>query len=220
MNNSKSGKYIAYDTQTQAYSLIRGITSRKLDMNSNFLQRMEEDVHNRHSKDKILNVIIEATKPRINESQRINTFNRLINDANHRMEKHVKKKEEQVKNVNHQHSKDKTRKTHMNNDWEKIYEERFKNFEISKEKKIKEMKKEKIIKQKQLEDEILKNPSLNKKATSKHIKEFSQKLYQDAEIRRVKIDLLKINKEKLEHSISNKEFVLKKPNVKDLVFYN
>ena len=218
MNNSKSGKYIAYDTQTQAYSLIRGITSRKIDMNSNFLQRMEEDVHNRHSKDKILNVIIEATKPKIDESQRINTFNRLINDANYRMEKHVKKKEEQ-NNVDRQYSKDNTRKTQLNNDWEKIYEERFKKFEISKEKKIKEMKKEKIIKQKQLEDEILKNPNLNKKATSKHIKEFSQKLYQDAEIRRVKIDQLKIKKEKLEQSISNKELVLKKPNVKDIVYY-
>ncbi len=187
-------------------------------MNSNFLQRMEEDVHNRHSKDKILNVIIEATKPKIDESQRINTFNRLINDANYRMEKHVKKKEEQ-NNVDRQYSKDNTRKTQLNNDWEKIYEERFKKFEISKEKKIKEMKKEKIIKQKQLEDEILKNPNLNKKATSKHIKEFSQKLYQDAEIRRVKIDQLKIKKEKLEQSISNKELVLKKPNVKDIVYY-
>jgi hypothetical protein len=218
LNNSKSGKYIAYDTQSQAYSIIRGITSRKIDMNSNFLQRMEEDVHNRHSKDKILNVIIEATKPKIDESQRINTFNRLINDANYRMEKHVKKKEEQ-NNVDRQYSKDNTRKTQLNNDWEKIYEERFKKFEISKEKKIKEMKKEKIIKQKQLEDEILKNPNLNKKATSKHIKEFSQKLYQDAEIRRVKIDQLKIKKEKLEQSISNKELVLKKPNVKDIVYY-
>jgi hypothetical protein len=160
---------------------------------------MEEDIHNRYSKDKIINVIIEATKPKIEEVAKIRTFNRLIDDANRRILKNEKIREMKAKvdKVN-QVEKIVSPKNKNEKDWEKTYNERFKKFETSKVKKIKQKKKQQIIQQKESEDKILASPRLNKKASQNHIQEYGKKLFEDAEKRRVNIDKLRIQRDEAE----------------------
>ena len=50
------------------------------------MKRMTFDVFKRQTKDERLDKLIEKNKVKIEESERIKTFNRLIDDANRRLE--------------------------------------------------------------------------------------------------------------------------------------
>ena len=57
-----------------------------INKDDNFLNRMIFDVNKRQSKNERRKKLIEQNKIKINEVQRIKAFNRLIEDANRRIE--------------------------------------------------------------------------------------------------------------------------------------
>lgn len=184
--------------RSKEYSLIRDVSNRKIEKNQNFLSRMEEDIHNRFSKEKILNVIVEATKPKIDENRKLNTFNRLISDANRRLEKYEKleqkiKEQYYVQELSHVSSP----KVRIS-EWSKIYKERFQKFQDNKNKKLKDKKKEKLLKLRQEEDIIVASPRLNVKASILHVEEYGKKLHEDANKRKMKVEQLRVQVDEME----------------------
>ena len=85
------------------------------------MRRMLFDIFKRQTKELRLNKLIEKNKKKINESQRIQTFNRLIEDANRRIE--AQDKIEEMKNQN-QYNSNPNAKKYKDEEWEDIYEER------------------------------------------------------------------------------------------------
>lgn len=84
------------------------------------MRRMLFDIFKRQTKELRLNKLIEKNKIKISESQRIKTFNRLIEDANRRIE--AQDQMEEMKNqVNYYNPNS---KRYNEEEWEDIYEER------------------------------------------------------------------------------------------------
>ena len=84
------------------------------------MRRMLFDIFKRQTKELRLNKLIEKNKKKINESEKIKTFNRLIEDANRRIEAQDQleemKNQVQINNPNIKKYKDE--------EWEEIYEDR------------------------------------------------------------------------------------------------
>ena len=108
-----------------------------------FLNRMKFDVYKRQSKNERIKKI---NKIKINEVQRIKSFNRLIEDANIRIEA-----QENIENLQGKLSLNLVAPSHKKynyNQWDYIYKNRFKKFEENSKNKIEknEKKKKKKIK--------------------------------------------------------------------------
>ena len=113
--------------------------------------RMVFDVLKRQNKEKRLEYIIEKTKNKIDENKRIKSFNRLIEDANRRLE--VQEQLINLKNKLEENEIEKPLKKYKQEQWENIYNKRFKNYqnlhdtkiqlEINKKKKEKKKRRRK-----------------------------------------------------------------------------
>ena len=189
LNNIDIDKFENFDRQNQFYKWQKTYLNLHPDINNTFIERMEFDVVKRHIKEKEINRLIDENTFRIEEEKRAQTFNRLYNDANRRNE--AMDNLEKMKNVlcSNDASIEKPIKKYSDEQWKKIYNERFKTY-IN---KIKEKNDIKI--KKKLELEIKKeNDEINlckvQKANKKHIKEKSNKMYNEAIKRKMK------NKEK------------------------
>ena len=115
-------------------------------------------------------------------------FNRLFEDA---------KKRNKVRNSVNKLNKDfisveKINKRYNNSEWNKIYNKRFKSYQEKIDKKREESIRSKEREKKKKEDEIL-NYSKSKKAPMKHIIESSQKMYEEAERRKLRLEEKKLN---------------------------
>lgn len=84
------------------------------------MRRMLFDIFKRQTKEERLEKLIEKNKVKINEHERIKTFNRLIEDANRRIEAQDQMEEMRMKlertNVNN--------KKYKFEEWEEIYNDR------------------------------------------------------------------------------------------------
>ena len=92
-----------------------------------FLNRMKFDVYKRQSKNERRKKLIEQNKIKINEVQRIKAFNRLIEDANRRIEA-----QENIENLQGKLSSNLVAPSHKKynyNQWDYIYKNRFKKIE-------------------------------------------------------------------------------------------
>lgn len=88
------------------------------------MRRMLFDIFKRQTKEERLNKLIEKNKVKISESERVKTFNRLIEDANRRIEA-----QDQIEEMKMQLMKNQGNlKKYKNDEWEEIYEERLFNF--------------------------------------------------------------------------------------------
>lgn len=100
--------------------IMKDISNFHVDKDSQFIERMQFDVYKRQSKVKRLEIIFEKYKPKLDEKIRREAFNRLIKDANRRIEskdniKALKELEERTKV---------SPKRYKTNEWLKIYNER------------------------------------------------------------------------------------------------
>jgi len=113
-----------YNTiQQHAHFIDRKDYYFKLDKDAQFIERMQFDVYKRLSKSNRLQNYLEKIKPKIKESIRIEAFNRLIKDANRRLEskekmREFKEKEESLTSVS------KKFKRYKETEWKSIYDER------------------------------------------------------------------------------------------------
>ena len=75
-----------YDIQQLSYDLVKEYSHVRIDKDEEFMQRMLFDTFKRHTKDERLEKLIDKNRIRMDEGERIKTFNRLIIDANRRIE--------------------------------------------------------------------------------------------------------------------------------------
>ena len=132
-----------------------------------------------------LDELIEQNKVRMDEEGRIEAFNRLISDANRRLEA-----QENLENMKNKLSEDlisNEKKKYSDEIWNEIYNKRFKKYEENCNKKKEEEKKKK--ENKKLKDEIDQiNLCKNKKKPQKLIDEASKRMYDEAKRRKIKMN--------------------------------
>ena len=86
LNNLLSNNNIYENNEKLTYSIMKDYSQLYINKDDNFLNRMIFDVNKRQSKNERRKKLIEQNKIKINEVQRIKAFNRLIEDANRRIE--------------------------------------------------------------------------------------------------------------------------------------
>ena len=176
-----------YDLQKLAYSLVKDYSLIQINKDEKFLDRMKFDIYKRQSKDERINQLLEENKKKIDEVERIKTFNRLIEDANRRNEanENLKRKED---NLNHELISPKNKKYNVN-EWNNIYQKRFKSYENKTKEKIAKNRNDEIEKLKKKEQEEI-NMCKTKKASVKHVEETAKKMYEESRKRKIKKFLL------------------------------
>jgi hypothetical protein len=76
-----------YDIQQKAYEFVRNHDKLRISKDDgDFMKRMLLDTFIRQTKEERLNQLVEKSKVKIDEGERLKAFNRLIEDANRRME--------------------------------------------------------------------------------------------------------------------------------------
>lgn len=102
------------------YELVKEYAHLKIDKDEDFMRRMLFDIFKRQTKEERLGKLVEKNKVKINEQERIKTFNRLIEDANRRIEAQDQMEEMRTQldrlNVNN--------KKYKFDQWEEIYNDR------------------------------------------------------------------------------------------------
>ena len=227
INNIDSSKYENFNVQNQRYNFQKTYLYLHPDINHSFMKRMEFDVYKRHIKEKELDKLIEENKIKIEEEERIKTFNHLIQDANRRIE--AMSNLEKMKNIlNNNDITEQPLKKYTDEQWKKIYDERFKAY-LEKVKEKKENKLKNILEQKIKEENDEINLCKVKKASKQHIEKQSNKMYKEAIKMKMKqkekIMKLKNNKknkyifvDEIEYEFSNKKKSNKKKNEKIYTF--
>jgi hypothetical protein len=188
-NNSKAKyqnkNYEKFDLKSLEYELIKEYVHTKIPLKESFMQRMLFDVFKRQTKDKRLKNVIEKNKLKLSEFERVQAFNRLIEDANRRLEA-CEKLDTMKTNLATDGS---VRRSCNYKEWKSIYEERFSSYKKSKE----EILQKKIIqKEKEMKDEedkiIDELNSKIKKAPQNYVNKLVQRLYEDAERRKIVLE--------------------------------
>ena len=189
-NNKEKNKYIKYNDELKRYYFIKEFSNLHISTEENFLERMKFDIYKRQIKEQKINDFVNNNKVKIKEEKKIKTFNHLIEDANRRLKAQINSD-----NLNSQLGSDlmekKETKKYNDNEWEIIYQKRFQNFLDKVNKKNIENKKYFDEEKKKKEEEIIKLIP-NKKASNEHIKEISEKMYENAMKKYIK------NNEKIE----------------------
>lgn len=208
INNLDTSKFENFNIQNQLYAWQKTYLCLHPDIDNSFMKRMEFDVYKRKIKEKEINKLIEDNKLKIEEEQRTKAFNRLYKDANRRIE--AMGNLEKVKSIlnNNNIISEEPLKKYSDEQWKKIYEERFKNYmekiNQKKEKNIKINIEQKI---KRENDEV--NLCKVKKASKKHIEKEMNKLYTEGMKRKMKTKVkmmrLKNNNKYIFEDEDNKE---------------
>jgi hypothetical protein len=185
LSNYDNSKYENYNLEKMRYDFLKKYSYIHVDKDENFLNRMKFDIFKRQSKEEKINALVDQHKAKIDEDERVSTFNRLISDANRRIEA-----QDNLENMKNKLSEDiiNTDKKKYNYEvWNEIYNKRFKNYaENCNKKKEEEYKKKEILKKKEEIDEI--NLCKSKKKPQKLIDEASKRMYDEAKRRKIKMN--------------------------------
>ena len=200
--NFDKTKFEKYDTEQIRYDLIKDYSFIHAEKDNDFLERMQFDFLKRKNKEKKLNEYVEKNKNKykINENKRKKTFNRLIEDANRRiiMKQEIMENEKYL--TDYRDILDNSKKYNQE-EWDKIYKKRFKEYEDIKKKKMDiQRQNEKIKKMLKEEEEI--NMCPIKKIPLSRIKQSSERLFNDAKRR----EYLRNNNKNLINDKSVKSF--------------
>ena len=181
--NPKNNRFEKYDKERISYEIYHQYQKLKFNFKSiPFIQRMELYSLKRCLKDYKLEELLHLQSPKISEKEKVQTFNRLIEDSNRRLfkskknenkkinkEKNIKTKEIRVINNNknknlekkENNKEKKTLKTFNKKKWDEIYEKRFGSKLKEKNEKLEKLRKDRDEKIKKEEDRII--DDLNKK---------------------------------------------------------
>ena len=185
LSNYDNSKYENYNLEKMRYDFLKKYSYIHVDKDENFLNRMKFDIFKRQSKEEKINALVDQHKAKIDEDERVSTFNRLISDANRRIEA-----QDNLENMKNKLSEDiiNTDKKKYNYEvWNEIYNKRFKNYaENCNKKKEEEYKKKEILRKKEENDEI--SLCKSKKKPQKLIDEASKRMYDEAKRRKIKMN--------------------------------
>ena len=165
-----------YKTNVNEIQLLRKAifkSDTKINQKTTFIDRMINDTHQRQTKEERLKTILDEKKPRINESTIIKTFNRLIEDANRRLE--VSHNLDSIKEIISIEKLPKKKKFNEN-EWKSYYSDSVKLFSENRDKKIKEKMEQKEKEIKNTDDKIIKEIRA-KKAPKKEVELIFQRIY-------------------------------------------
>lgn len=166
LDNEKDGK----KTKNELF-----VSNLQINGNSHFIERMLFDIFKRQTKEERLKKIIDQKKNKKNESEITSTFNRLIKDANRRLE--ASNKIEKIKDkINIDLTKTK-KKTFKENDWDSYYTQSVKKFSENRDNKIKEKQIQKEKTEKEKEEKILQTQKV-RKVSNKEIDLIFKKIYE------------------------------------------
>ena len=183
VSKTQNGHLNQFDVQKLSYEYLKEMSKIKISKDESFMIRMIFDILKRQSQEKKLNVLLEQSKVKLDEDERIKGFNRLIEDANRRLEaqEHLeilkKKLEEEVEL--------KPAKKYKNDQWKEIYNERFMRYQEEKDKKLTKLIKEKKEKERLKEEEEIKLCK-TKKAPINVIEQYGKRLYEESLKRKMK----------------------------------
>ena len=181
--NFDKSKFEKYDTEQIRYGLIKDYSFVHPEKDENFLERMQFDFFKRKNKEIKINEFVEKNKKKykINESERKKAFNRLMEDANRRI---IMKQEiiENEKYLTDYRNISDDEKKYNQEEWDKIYKKRFKEYEDIKKRKIDIQRQNEKIKKMLKEEEVI-NMCQIKKIPQYKIKENTERLYNDAKKR-------------------------------------
>ena len=141
-----SSKYEKFDTEQMRYRLIKEYSNIKPNKENGFLGRMTFYSLKERIRQENINELCEKNKYKINELERKMAFNRLIEDANRRITERNKIENEKM-NEDISYITNINSKKYSDEEWNIIYNERFKKYDEYKKKKLEiEREKEKIEK--------------------------------------------------------------------------
>ena len=170
---SKKVDFTKYDYQSIEYSIDKKLGCLLLHKEKPFIERMNYDVQRRQSKNSKRIQLLHTQRPTLPECERIQSFNRLIEDVNRRREKQETLKEQSAVQQANQSSKKFTPQQ-----WNQVYKERFVQFKLKQEEKLDKMiiQKEKVEKR---EEEVIVETinSHTKRKNAKEIKEMVNKMW-------------------------------------------
>ena len=192
MNNNYLNKFENYNDELKRYYFNKEYSNFHINMEENFLERMQFDIYKRQIKEERLNDLVEQNKVKIDEEQKIKTFNRLIEDANRRLKAQINMSDLENQLNDDFISSTNFYKKYNDEQWNEIYNKRFKAYQENKNKRREQNQKLYEEEKKKKEEEII-NLCQTKKAPIKHILEASQKLYDEAKKRKIKIKEKKEN---------------------------
>ena len=171
--NQIKNKFERYNTENLMYEALKNYSQCK-PLNSGFLDRMEFYTIKKQTKNEILNYLVNQSKPKIKESERIKVFNHLIEDSNRRTENYYKN--EELKN------KKKISKKKFN---EREFLLKYKREVIDKlkekERNLQLLRKAKLKEEREKEELIIKEMrNRTQRASKKKIEEIFKRLYAEA----------------------------------------
>ena len=182
--------YECYNIQKLKYNLTKDYNLLHINKDEHFMERMKFDIYKRQIREDRINKLIDEYKIKIDEVDRIKAFNRLIEDANRRIEAQINL--EIMKNKLDEENNYKNNKKYNEKEWKEIYQNRFKNYENKVNKKLEKLIDEKNKLNKKLEDDEI-NMCKIKKGTKKQIQAFTTRLYEDSIKNRLKMEEKKRN---------------------------
>ena len=170
--NQIKNKFERYNTENLMYEALKNYSQCK-PLNSGFLDRMEFYTIKKQTKNEILNYLVNQSKPKIKESERIKVFNHLIEDSNRRTENYYKN--EELKN------KKKISKKKFN---EREFLLKYKREVIDKlkekERNLQLLRKAKLKEEREKELIIKEMRNRTQRASKKKIEEIFKRLYAEA----------------------------------------
>ena len=184
-NNNFKSFYENFDIQQMKYALMKNYSQLKINKEEEFMERMKFDIYKRQIKEDKINKLIEQNKIKLDEDDRIKAFNRLIEDANRRIE--AQDNLDTMLNKLNNNLIAPCNKKYTSNEWQSVYNERFLQFLYESNKKREEKIKEKR-QQEQMEEEDEIALCKNKKANRKVCEESGKRMYEEALKRKVKLE--------------------------------
>lgn len=173
-------KSIENNLHKRIYDIIKSNEKLKINKNDgNFMKRMMLDSYMRQTRGNRINELFEQTKPKLDEGQLVKTFNRLIEDANRRMEAF-----DNMDMMKQFLDEKVSFKKYTQDEWDSVYKGRFMERYLSTQKHIDEIRKEKFVSEIEKEQEILNNYK-TKKVAKETINKSVERLYNEAERRKL-----------------------------------
>ena len=199
-NDNNKSFYENFDVQQMIYSIVKDYSQLKISKDESFMERMKFDIYKRQIKEDKINKLVEQNKNKLDEEDRIRAFNRLIEDANRRIE--AQENLDLMRNRLESDLIGPPAKKYTTHEWKGIYNERFLHFLMEANKKREEKIKEKRQHQQKEEEEEVALCKHNKKANRKVCEESGKRMYEEASKRKIRMEE-RINKFNLENEEAN-----------------